>query len=328
MADETNTHARRYLASLLLFGTNGIVASQIALASSSVVLLRTFFGALLLSVLLVVVRRRQARAALKRCRSVGTRAVVGATARALLRLSRLRDVLLIALSGVAMGISWLFQYEAYWEIGVGLTSVIYCVGPVAVMALAPLLLKERVSPSKVAGLAVVLVGVALVNVQGVLGATMSLRGIACAVMTAVAYAAMVLLNKQARGLESLVHSAVQLIAAFAVAFAFVMATQGELPAPSAADWPFVLVLGLLNTGFGCYLYFPAINVLPAHMVAVCDYIEPIMGIVLAAVVLGEALAPLQMAGAALVLAGAIGPYVVSSLAARKGARSPEELFSQ
>ena len=327
MADETNTHARRYLASLLLFGTNGIVASQIALASSSVVLLRTFFGALLLSVLLVVVRRRQARAALKRCRSVGTRAVVAA-ARALLRSSRLRDVLLIALSGVAMGISWLFQYEAYWEIGVGLTSVIYCVGPVAVMALAPLLLKERVSPSKVAGLAVVLVGVALVNVQGVLGATMSLRGIACAVMTAVAYAAMVLLNKQARGLESLVHSAVQLIAAFAVAFAFVMATQGELPAPSAADWPFVLVLGLLNTGFGCYLYFPAINVLPAHMVAVCDYIEPIMGIVLAAVVLGEALAPLQMAGAALVLAGAIGPYVVSSLAARKGARSPEELFSQ
>lgn len=33
-----------YLAALLLFGSNGIIAAAIALPSSDIVLLRTFFG--------------------------------------------------------------------------------------------------------------------------------------------------------------------------------------------------------------------------------------------------------------------------------------------
>ena len=322
MKESMSACTRRYVASLVLFGTNGVVASQISLLPSGVVLLRTFFGALLLGTLLLV-RRWRARASLSRAlphSGEEIRRRMRDSIAAQLRSGRLRDVSFIALSGVAMGISWLFQYEAYWEIGVGLTSVVYCVGPVMVVVLAPLLLKERLSPPKVVGLAVVIAGVVLVNAQGVLGASMSLRGLACALMTAVAYAAMVLLNKQAHKLESLAHSAVQLAAAFAVALVFVIATQGALPAPSASDWPFVLLLGLVNTGLGCSLYFPAINVLPAHMVAVCDYIEPVLGIVLAALVLGEALTPLQIAGAALVLGGALAP-LLSGLSVRRGVRA-------
>ena len=48
----------KYVGALLLFGSNGIVASGIALPSSSVVLLRTLLGSLLLAALLVAAKRR------------------------------------------------------------------------------------------------------------------------------------------------------------------------------------------------------------------------------------------------------------------------------
>ena len=42
----------RYLAALLLFGSNGIVAAQMLLPSTQIVLVRTFLGSLLLAVIL------------------------------------------------------------------------------------------------------------------------------------------------------------------------------------------------------------------------------------------------------------------------------------
>lgn len=48
----------KYLAALLLFGSNGIVASSIALPSHQIVLLRTFLGALSLAALVVLAAAR------------------------------------------------------------------------------------------------------------------------------------------------------------------------------------------------------------------------------------------------------------------------------
>lgn len=51
-----------YLAALLLFGSNGIIAAAIALPSSDIVLLRTFLGALSLVVILVITQRHNLQA--------------------------------------------------------------------------------------------------------------------------------------------------------------------------------------------------------------------------------------------------------------------------
>ena len=51
----------KYLAALLLFGSNGIVADGIALPSHQIVLLRTFLGALSLAALVVLGRARLVR---------------------------------------------------------------------------------------------------------------------------------------------------------------------------------------------------------------------------------------------------------------------------
>ena len=52
-----NRNLISYLAALLLFGSNGIVASAIALPSADIVLLRTFMGALSLAAALLATQR-------------------------------------------------------------------------------------------------------------------------------------------------------------------------------------------------------------------------------------------------------------------------------
>ena len=89
----------KYLAALLLFGSNGIVASRIALSSYEIVLLRAGIGCVMLAVLFALRRQR------------------------LTCLQHRRELLDIALSGAAMGASWMCLYEGYVRIGVGMASL-------------------------------------------------------------------------------------------------------------------------------------------------------------------------------------------------------------
>ena len=127
----------KYLCALLLFGLNGIVASHIALNSYEIVFLRTMIGSALLILLFLL---RKNRFHMRENKS---------------------DVLLITLSGMAMGASWMFLYEAYQRLGVSFAALLYYCGPVIVMILSPVLFQERLTKPKVAGFAIVLIGIVL-----------------------------------------------------------------------------------------------------------------------------------------------------------------------
>ena len=68
------------------------------------------------------------------------------------------DAIFLAVSGVAMGASWMFLYEAYQQIGIGLSSILYYCGPVLVMALSPLLFHESLTVHMGIGFSAVLIG--------------------------------------------------------------------------------------------------------------------------------------------------------------------------
>lgn len=280
----------KYIAALLLFGTNGVVASHIDLSSVQTVFTRTLLGAILMGSV--------ARAAA--VRRTGREDAAKAD-----RAPFARDILFVVASGTCMGLSWMFQYEAFRHIGVGITSLIYCLGPVALIASSPFLFGERFEARRMVGFAVALAGILLVNSR-FSGGSPDPWGIFCAIMCAAMYAGMVILNKRAVSIRGIDNAAVQLAAGFAVTAA-VCSITGELPfSIPEASWPAVLLLGLFNTGFCCYLYFSAINALPAQTVAICDYIEPLSAVVFAGLFLGESLAPLQITGASLIVAGALG----------------------
>lgn len=270
----------KYILALLLFGSNGIVASHISLSSYEIVLLRTLIGSLLLAALFLIGKGR------------------------FTFLQKKTDFLFLAVSGIAMGISWMFLYEAYQQIGVSLSSLLYYCGPVIVMAFSPLLFREKLTLSKVIGFAAVVIGVVLVNGR-VVGDGQSHWGIFCGIMSAVMYAFMVVCNKKAVHITGMENATLQLIISFLTVTVFVAAKGGVCISVAAGNWPWILFLGLINTGIGCYFYFSSIGDLPVQTVAICGYLEPLSAVVFSVLLLHEVMSLMQLLGAALIIGGAI-----------------------
>lgn len=139
---------------------------------------------------------------------------------------------------------------------------------------------------------------------------MPIAGIACGIASAFCYALMVIASKGAPHIEGLENSALQVSAAFVTALVLTLITQGTpsfLSAGVAAsiDWRAVVMLGVVNTGIGCLLYFSAVAKLSVQTVAVVGYLEPLSAVVFSAVLLGEAITPVRLMGAALIIGGAI-----------------------
>lgn len=270
----------KYLLALLLFGSNGIVASRIALGSLEIVLLRTMIGSILLLALFFLTGGRMGFYRHK------------------------KQCLFLAVSGAAMGASWMFLYEAYGRIGVGVASLLYYCGPVIVMALSPLLFKERLTMARGMSFLAVLAGVFFIN-GNAFGGSGDPFGVACGLLSALMYAFMVICNKKAKDIAGLENATLQLVIAFLTVAVFVGLRQGYAMEISPASILPILTLGLLNTGIGCYLYFSSIGKLPVQTVAVCGYLEPLSAVLLSLLLLREAMTPMQIMGAALILGGAV-----------------------
>jgi len=269
----------KYIFALLLFGSNGIVASRIDLNSYEIVLLRTLIGSLLLIAIFFLSRGK------------------------LTFWKHKKDFVFLAVSGIAMGTSWMFLYEAYTQIGVSIASLCYYCGPVIVMILSPLLFQEKLTSTKIIGFLAVLIGIYFVNGYGAVAANRF--GLLCGLASAVMYAFMVIFNKKATSITGLENSALQLFVAFATVAVFVGFKQGfKIDIPTESVFP-IFVLGLLNTGIGCYLYFSSTGKIPVQTVAICGYLEPLSAVLFSAIFLGEKLLPMQIIGAVLIIGGAI-----------------------
>ncbi len=87
---------------------------------------------------------------------------------------------------------------------------------------------------------------------------------------------------------------------------------GDLPTTvESCDILPLVVLGVVNTGFGCLLYFSAIPLIDAQTVAICDYIEPASAVLFSVIFLGEALGTDSFIGMLLIFCGVIVGEVVS-----------------
>ena len=270
----------KYFTALLLFGSNGIVASYILLNSYEIVFLRTLIGSLfLIAVFLFSGRKPQG-------------------------FHDKKHILYITISGIAMGISWMLLYEAYKTVGVSIATLAYYCGPVIVMAVSPMVFQERMTLKKLSGFSAVIAGMYLVNKNGLFKTHVS-AGLIFGILSAAMYALMVIFNKKAKSITGLENSAFQLIISFLTVAVF-MQTRQRLYISSVFHNLFpVLFLGIVNTGIGCYFYFSSIGRLPAGSVVVCGYLEPLSALIFSAFFLRERLSAVQLLGAVLILGGAV-----------------------
>lgn len=269
----------KYMIALLLFGSNGIVASHITLNSYEIVFTRTFTGALFLAFIFIFSRQEKHLWKNK------------------------KHFLYMIISGVAMGCSWMFLFEAYKQVGVSIATLAYYCGPVIVMILSKIVFREKVTTAKVIGFFAVILGMFFVNRQALLEGRIT-WGLSFGISAAVMYAVMVIFNKKATSITGLENPVWQLVASFVTVAVFVVFRQGFHIDIELSNLMPILLLGIINTGIGCYFYFSSIGDLPVQTVAILGYLEPLSALFFSALFLGESLNLLQMIGAAFILGGA------------------------
>ena len=268
-----------FIASMVIFGTNGLIVANISLGSAEIVLMRTFLGSLFL-LAIVLVKRSFSFADLK------------------------ADLVPATMGGAALGLNWVLLFSAYRSAGVGLSTLTYYCGPIIVLALSPVLFKEKLTWNKLLAIAAVAVGMFCITGDIEPGSDVQ-TGILFGGGAALLYASLIVANKRVKRLSGLNCAMYELIVAFFVVLIYLLASNVKLPViPAAEDIVWVLAIGLVNTGLAYYLYFSSLQKLPGQTVALVCYIDPLTALLVSGAFLGEKLLGVQIAGAVLILGGA------------------------
>lgn len=276
--NRTNAYARNIMA-MLIFGSVGIFVQAIPLRSSEIVAARTILGSLFLCAVLVMRRRKPDWERVK------------------------KHLGMLSISGIVMGVNWMFLFSAYQYTSVSVATLLYYCAPVFVLLLSPLLLKEKLTWPKLAGIAAAVIGMVLVNgIQA--GGTDPQKGLLYGLLAAVFYAGLILLNKRITDVPAVEKTLVQMVAAAIIMSAYAVFTHsGSWYLPQGTGVLALITLGFVHTGIAYLLYISSMSELSGQTVALSSYIDPASALIFSAVFLQEQLTIVQLLGAALILGG-------------------------
>lgn len=267
-----------YTLSLLILGTNGFYVSHISLSSSQIVLMRTLIGGVLLTCLVLL---------------------LGGFDKDSVRAERIP----LLLGGATLGLNWVALFEAYRVLNVSLATLIYYVGPILVLLFSPILFHEKLTGRK--SISVLIVAIGIICISGsIVDAGMNPWGLFVAIISAILYAALIVFNKQIVRTSGMQTAAIELDVAFVVVLMYTLCTAGA-PRITGSDLPYIAAIGFINTGLAYLLYFSGLQKLSGQSVALISYLDPVAALLCSALLLHEAMTPVQIVGAVLIIGGAM-----------------------
>ena len=274
----------KMLASMCIFGTVGIFVRHIPMSSAAIAFCRGALGCVFLLVFIVVRGRKLSGADIK------------------------KHLLVLCVSGAAIGGNWILLFEAYRYTTVATATVCYYLAPVFLM-IATAFMGERLTAKKLICIGVALVGMVFVSgvIKGGLPQTGELIGIAFGLGAAVLYATVMVLNRKLCTMGAYDKTVVQLGVAAIVILPYYLLTRvdGVSILSVNSGTLLLLVVGILHTGVAYTLYFGAMGELKAQTVAVFSYLDPVIAVLLSALLLKEPMDVYSGVGAVLILGSAL-----------------------
>ena len=271
----------KILTSMAIFGTVGIFVRFIPMASAAIAFCRGVLGCLFLLILMVITGKKPHFTDIKQNRWI------------------------LAISGAAIGINWILLFESYRYTTVAIATICYYLAPAFVTLGSPLV-GEKLSAKKLLCIGVAMVG--MVFVSGVLQGNQhsSLLGVVLGVGAAVFYASVILMNKKLSPISAYDKTLCQLGAASLVVTPYILMSGGiSFAQMSALSWVMLSILGVVHTGIAYALYFGGIKDVNAQTAAILSYLDPVLSILLSALILHEQLDAFSVTGAVLILGSAI-----------------------
>ena len=266
------------ITSMAIFGTLGIFVRNIPISSGELALYRAVLAAMLIAVFLLVTRQRIPFANIK------------------------KEVTLLLVSGVAMGINWILLFEAYKYTTVSVATLSYYFAPVIVTVVCPILFKERLTGKQIVCFVMSTLGLVLVTGIGDIGGGSNFVGILFGLGAAVFYATVILLNKFIKNVEGIHRTFLQFLSAIIILTPYVIMTSGvTLRNLDGIGWINLLIVGLIHTGVTYCMYFSSLKELPGQKAAILSYIDPLVAVLISVTILGESMTLWQVIGGILIL---------------------------
>ncbi|CAM2140697.1 MULTISPECIES: DMT family transporter [Bacillus] len=269
----------QFILSMIIFGTMGLVVRYIDLSSSETALLSSSIGCLFLIVVFMIMKK-----------TIPWKLVKA-------------NAYILFLSGIALGGNWIFLYQSYDHTTLTNATLGYYFAPVFVMILSPFVLKEQLSVKKMVCIGVAIIGMLLIVGNGISASGKDdLLGIFFGLVAAAFYAALMLLNKFIHRMGRLEITIIQLGLTALLLLPYVFFTEGfGIFGVSGSSVPFIIILGIVNTGIGFWLFFSGMQKLKGQSIAMLSYVDPFVAILISAIILQEQMTIVQMLGGALLL---------------------------
>ncbi|MCY8939309.1 DMT family transporter [Peribacillus frigoritolerans] len=269
----------QFILSMIIFGTIGLVVRYIDLSSSERALLSSFIGCLFLLLIFFMSKKKISWSLVK------------------------SNALFLILSGIALGGNWIFLYQSYDHTTLANATLGYYFAPVFVMILSPFVLREQLSIKKIVCIGVAIIGLLMIVGEGVSASKSDdLLGLSFGLIAAAFYAALLLLNKFIKEMGKLELTIIQLGTTTILLMPYVFLTEGfGIFEVSSSSIPFILILGIINTGIGFWLFFSGMEKLKGQSIAMLSYVDPFVAILISAIILQEQMTIVQMLGGILLL---------------------------
>jgi len=266
------------ISSMLIFGTLGPFVRNISVSSGELALYRAIMAAGLIAVYLFVSKQKIPFSEIK------------------------HEIPLLLASGAAMGINWIFLFEAYKYTTVSVATLSYYFAPVIVTIVCPILFREKMTIKQI--ICFVMSTIGLVLITGIIGVGNggNYKGVCFGIGAAFFYATVVLLNKYIKKVEGIHRTFLQFISAIIILIPYVYKTSGiSVSGLDVKGIICLLIVGLFHTGVTYCMYFSSLKELPGQEVALLSYIDPLVAVVISVSFLGEAMNIWQIIGGILII---------------------------
>lgn len=265
--------------SMVIFGTIGIFVRYIDLASSEISLLRGFIGSLFLLAIIIFTKQKISWDNIK------------------------KNIPVLLLSSIALGGNWIFLFQAYKYTTIANAALSYYFAPVFVIVMSPIVLKENFSLKKAACICIAVLGMFfVVQNSGSVAEYNHLLGVFYGIIAATFYATLMLMNKFIKNMNGLETTLLQLSLSTIMLIPYVFVTEGaNLLRVTGISIVCIIILGMIHTGVGFYLFFSGMRGLKGQSIAALSYIDPATSLFASVIVFGENMTVLQIIGAVLLL---------------------------
>lgn len=266
------------IASMAVFGTLGLFVRNIPVSSGELALYRALLATLPIAFFLLLTNQRITFASIK------------------------KELPLLLVSGAAMGINWIFLFEAYKYTTVSVATLSYYFAPVIVTAVCPFLFKEKLTIKQIICFIASTVGLVMITGIGNTGNGNDFLGILFGLGAAFFYATVIILNKFIKNVDGIHRTFLQFLSAIVILFPYVLMTS-EITfwKLNTVGWVNLLTVGIIHTGVTYCAYFSSVKELSGQKTAILSYIDPLVAVLLSVTVLGETMTFWQIIGGVLIL---------------------------